>query len=171
MFHGPYSAWIPNNYLLQDNTSAKINSLIGLCLDGVSMTLKRILPNTYSSHGVSVHALLITLSLLEVLGVLKFFSESRIGCAKVIWCFFLVVFVSTSVYFCRNALLPKLCLTKSLAFGIFSLPLLACVFPSSFASFPVFSPCKFYYVPASLEENGHSEMLVSSMSREFLSST
>lgn len=62
--------------LLQDNTSAKINSLIGLCLDGVSMTLKRILPNTYSSHGVSVHALLITLSLLEMLRVLKFFSES-----------------------------------------------------------------------------------------------
>lgn len=62
--------------LLQDNTSAKINSLIGLCLDGVSMTLKRILPNTYSSHRVSVHALLITLSLLEMLRVLKFFPES-----------------------------------------------------------------------------------------------
>lgn len=55
--------------LLQDNTSAKINSLTGLCLDGVSMTLKWILPNTYSSHGVSVHALLITLSPLEMLGV------------------------------------------------------------------------------------------------------
>lgn len=63
--------------LLQDNTSAKINSLIGLCLDGVSMTPKQILPSTYSSHGVSVHALLITLSLLEMLGVLKFFLKAE----------------------------------------------------------------------------------------------
>lgn len=110
--------------LLQDNTSAKINSLIGLCLDGVSMTLKQILPSIYSSHGVSVHALLITLSLLEMLGVLKFFSESWIGCAEVIWCCFLVVCVSTSVYFLRNALLPKLFLTKSQVFHLFfSIPL------------------------------------------------
>lgn len=57
----------------QDNTSVKIRSLIGVGLDGVSMTLKCILPNTYSSHGVSVHALLITLALFEMLGVLKFF--------------------------------------------------------------------------------------------------
>lgn len=44
--------------LHQDNTSVKINSLIGVDLDGVSMTLKWILPNTCSSHGVPVHALL-----------------------------------------------------------------------------------------------------------------
>lgn len=63
--------------LLQDNTSAKINSLSVLCLDGVSMTLTRIHPSTYSSHGVSVHALLITLSLLEMLGGLKFFLKAE----------------------------------------------------------------------------------------------
>lgn len=54
--------------LHQDNTSVKINSLIGVGLDGVSVTLKWILPNTYSSHGVSVHALSITLALFEMLG-------------------------------------------------------------------------------------------------------
>lgn len=59
--------------LHQDNTSVKINSSIGLGLDGVLMTLKWILSNAYSSHGVSVHALLITLALFETLGVLKFF--------------------------------------------------------------------------------------------------
>lgn len=32
-----------------------------------------ILPNTYSSYGVSVHALLITLTLFEMLGFLKLF--------------------------------------------------------------------------------------------------
>lgn len=54
--------------LHQDNTSVKINSLTGVGLDGVAVTLKWILPNTYSSHGVSVHALPITLALFEMLG-------------------------------------------------------------------------------------------------------
>lgn len=59
--------------LHQDNTSAKISSLIGVGLDGVSMTLKWILPKNYCSHGVSVHALLFPLDLSEMFGVLKFF--------------------------------------------------------------------------------------------------
>jgi len=58
--------------LHQGNTSVKINSLIGVRLDGVSVTLKWILQKTYSSHGVSVHALLIALALLEMLGGLTF---------------------------------------------------------------------------------------------------
>lgn len=60
----------------QDNTSVKIHSLIEVGLDGVSMTLKCILPNTYCSHGVSVHALLITLALFETLGGFEVFLKA-----------------------------------------------------------------------------------------------
>lgn len=80
-------------------------------------------------------------------------------------------FVSTFVYLIRNALLPKLCLSKSLVFLIlFSTPLslynsfILCIFPCLFSLLIL-------YVLASSEENSHSEMLVSSMPREFLSST
>lgn len=62
--------------LHQDNTSVKINSLIGMGLDGVSSKLMWILLNIYSSHGVSVHALLITLALFETVGVFEVFLKA-----------------------------------------------------------------------------------------------
>lgn len=129
--------------LHQDNTSVKINSSIALGLDGVLMTLKWILSNTYSSHGVSVRALLITLALFETLEVWSF-SESWVGCARMIWHCSLVGFISTFAYFCRDALLFKLDLDKSLCLVSSSLPRIAHFVPSSFASFPVFPPCQFY---------------------------
>lgn len=74
-------------------------------------------------------------------------------------------FVSTFVYFFRDALLLKLYLTKSLCFSIFlSAPL------SLFRSFilcllPCLSSLSALYLPASWAENGHCEILVSSIQR------
>lgn len=129
--------------LHQDNPSVKINSSIGVGLDGVLMTLKWILSNTYSSHGVSLHALLITLALFETLEVLKSFWK-LIGCARMIWHCSLVGFISTFVYFCRDTLLFKLDLDKSLFSVSSSLPCIAHFMPSSLASLPDFPPCQFY---------------------------
>lgn len=98
-------------------------------------------------------------------GGFEVFSDRWIGCAKAIWCCFLIVFVSTCIYFLRNALLPELRLTKSQVFHIFcSTPLslynsfILCIFCCLFSLWVL-------YVLVQLEENSHSEMLVSSMSR------
>lgn len=79
--------------LHQDNTSVKISSLIGVGLDGVPMTLKWNLKSTYSAHGVSVHALPITLTIFGRLGwdflwkLDKFCCDDSMLFLGWFWCF------------------------------------------------------------------------------------